>query len=178
MAWVPGSRSKCGNWTTVPSLYSWNIAECDVKPQQSYKPNQNCFSLGTFDFSQLFWWALCRLCHYVPFETAWITAYYFSDIYQQKQLVVFHLHTRVVIMAGVVSLCVVGADETLQNRPIAVRVQIGSLQLSSSTKWILGYCIYIKNRSTVINILSWYTIFYVKICFNDGLCNIIKILFC
>ena len=78
--WVPGSRSKFGNWTTVPSRYSWNIAECDVKPQQSYKPNQNCFSLGTFDFSQLFWWALCRLCHYVPFETAWITAYYFSDV--------------------------------------------------------------------------------------------------
>ena len=33
MAWVPGSRSKFGNWTSVPSLYSWNIAECDVKPQ-------------------------------------------------------------------------------------------------------------------------------------------------
>ena len=31
--WVPGSRSKFGNWTTLPSLYSWNIAECDVKPQ-------------------------------------------------------------------------------------------------------------------------------------------------
>ena len=31
--WVPGNRSKFGNWTTVPSLYSWNIAECDVKPQ-------------------------------------------------------------------------------------------------------------------------------------------------
>ena len=31
--WVPGSRSKMGTWTTVPSLYSWNIAECDVKPQ-------------------------------------------------------------------------------------------------------------------------------------------------
>ena len=30
---MPGSRSKFGNWTTVPSLYSWNIAECDVKPQ-------------------------------------------------------------------------------------------------------------------------------------------------
>ena len=36
MALVPGSRSKFGNWTTVPSLYSWNVAECDVKPQ----PNQ------------------------------------------------------------------------------------------------------------------------------------------
>ena len=32
--WVPGSRSKFGNWTNVPSLYGWNIAECDVKPQQ------------------------------------------------------------------------------------------------------------------------------------------------
>ena len=31
--WVPGSRSRFGNWTTVPSLNSWNIAECDVKPQ-------------------------------------------------------------------------------------------------------------------------------------------------
>ena len=33
--WVPGSRSKFGNWTSVPSLYSWNIAECDVKPQST-----------------------------------------------------------------------------------------------------------------------------------------------
>ena len=31
--WVPGSRSKFGNWTTVLSLYSWNIAECDIKQQ-------------------------------------------------------------------------------------------------------------------------------------------------
>ena len=31
--WVPGSRSKFGNLTTVPSLYSWNVAKCDVKPQ-------------------------------------------------------------------------------------------------------------------------------------------------
>ena len=23
-------------WTSVPSLYSWNIAECDVKPQQPF----------------------------------------------------------------------------------------------------------------------------------------------
>ena len=37
--WVSGSRSKFGNWTTVPLLYSWNIAECDVKPQPT---NQNC----------------------------------------------------------------------------------------------------------------------------------------
>ena len=36
MAWVPGSRSKFGNWTSVPSLYSWNIAECDVKPQSTH----------------------------------------------------------------------------------------------------------------------------------------------
>ena len=35
MAWVPGSRSKFGNWTSVPSLYSWNIAECDVKQQST-----------------------------------------------------------------------------------------------------------------------------------------------
>ena len=33
--WVPGSRSKFGNWTSVPSLYSWNIAEFDVKPQST-----------------------------------------------------------------------------------------------------------------------------------------------
>ena len=38
--WVPSSRSKFGNWTTVPSLYSWNIAECDVKPQPT-KPNSS-----------------------------------------------------------------------------------------------------------------------------------------
>ena len=31
--YVPGSRSKFRNWTTVLSLYSWNIAEYDVKPQ-------------------------------------------------------------------------------------------------------------------------------------------------
>ena len=30
---VPGSRSKLGNSTTVPWLYSWKIAECDVEPQ-------------------------------------------------------------------------------------------------------------------------------------------------
>ena len=35
MAWVPGSRSKVGNCTSVPSLYSWNIAECDVNPQST-----------------------------------------------------------------------------------------------------------------------------------------------
>ena len=33
--WVLGSRSKFRNWTTVPSLYIWNIAENDVKPQQT-----------------------------------------------------------------------------------------------------------------------------------------------
>ena len=32
-SWVPGSRSKFGIWATVPSLYSRNITECDVKPQ-------------------------------------------------------------------------------------------------------------------------------------------------
>ena len=31
--WVPGSRSKFSNWTTVPSLYSGNIADWKVKPQ-------------------------------------------------------------------------------------------------------------------------------------------------
>ena len=41
MAWVPGSRSKFGNWTSVPSLYSWNIAECDVKPQSTNQQLQN-----------------------------------------------------------------------------------------------------------------------------------------
>ena len=30
--WLPCSRSKFGNWTTVLSFYSWNVAECDVKP--------------------------------------------------------------------------------------------------------------------------------------------------
>ena len=37
MAWVPGRRSIFGNWTSVPSLYSWNVAECDVKPQSTTK---------------------------------------------------------------------------------------------------------------------------------------------
>ena len=32
--WVPGSRLKFGNWTTVPSLYSCNIAECEVNHNQ------------------------------------------------------------------------------------------------------------------------------------------------
>ena len=41
--WVPGSRSKFGKWTTVPSLYSWNIAECDVKPQPTNKNNFPAF---------------------------------------------------------------------------------------------------------------------------------------
>ena len=35
--WVPSSRSKFGNWTFIPSLYSWNIPECDVKPQTTNK---------------------------------------------------------------------------------------------------------------------------------------------
>ena len=33
--WVPDSRSKFRNLTYVLSLYSWNIAECDVKPQST-----------------------------------------------------------------------------------------------------------------------------------------------
>ena len=45
---MPGSRSKFGNWTTVPSLYSWNIAECDVKPQ----PTNNVTSCLDFHFFQ------------------------------------------------------------------------------------------------------------------------------
>ena len=36
--WVPGCRSKFGNWTTVPSLYSWHISECDVEPQPTNQP--------------------------------------------------------------------------------------------------------------------------------------------
>ena len=35
--WVPGGRSKFGKLTTVPSLYSWNITECDVKQQPTNK---------------------------------------------------------------------------------------------------------------------------------------------
>ena len=38
--WVPGSRSEFGNWKTVPSLYSWNFAECDVKPQPTDQKTQ------------------------------------------------------------------------------------------------------------------------------------------
>ena len=45
--WVPGSRSKFGNWTSVPSLYSWNIAEWDVKPQ----PTNQFDSLNGYDWS-------------------------------------------------------------------------------------------------------------------------------
>ena len=47
--WVPGSRSKFGNWTSVPSLYSWNIAECDVKPQSTtttYKYDATSFCMA------------------------------------------------------------------------------------------------------------------------------------
>ena len=39
MAWVPGSRSKFEIWTSVPSLHSWNIAECDIKPQTNKQTN-------------------------------------------------------------------------------------------------------------------------------------------
>ena len=31
----PAAGPKFGNWTSVMSLYSWNIAECDVKPQST-----------------------------------------------------------------------------------------------------------------------------------------------
>ena len=40
---VPGSRSKFGNWTTVPSLYSWNIA--DVTWNHNRPTNQHCITL-------------------------------------------------------------------------------------------------------------------------------------
>ena len=60
---VPGSRSKFGNWTTVPSLYSWNITECDVKPQ----PTNQCSS-GTINWpgslrhlASEFSWRLLRI---------------------------------------------------------------------------------------------------------------------
>ena len=33
--WVPGIRSKFGNWTIVPSENSCNITECDNKPQST-----------------------------------------------------------------------------------------------------------------------------------------------
>ena len=36
--WVPGSRSKFGNRTSVLSLYRWNIAECGFKPQSTNQP--------------------------------------------------------------------------------------------------------------------------------------------
>ena len=36
--WVRGSRSKCRIWITVSSLYSWNIIECEDKPQSINKP--------------------------------------------------------------------------------------------------------------------------------------------
>ena len=39
--WVPGSRSKFRKRTSVPSLYSWNIAECGVKQQQTTQPTKD-----------------------------------------------------------------------------------------------------------------------------------------
>ena len=44
--WVPGSRTKFGNWTSVPSLYSWNIAECDVKPQSTNQLTDTDFTFS------------------------------------------------------------------------------------------------------------------------------------
>ena len=35
------SRSRFENWTTVLSLYSWNITECDVKPQPTNQLKYN-----------------------------------------------------------------------------------------------------------------------------------------
>ena len=47
--WVPGSRSKFGNWETVSSIYSWNIAECDMKPQPTNQPTKSLWLfLGTW----------------------------------------------------------------------------------------------------------------------------------
>ena len=43
---VPGSRFKFGNWTTVPSLHSWNITECDVKPQPTNLPKPMVWLYG------------------------------------------------------------------------------------------------------------------------------------
>ena len=37
--WCPAAGQNLENWTTVPSLYSWNIAECDVKPQTTMQTN-------------------------------------------------------------------------------------------------------------------------------------------
>ena len=51
MARVPGSRTKFENWTSVPSLYSWNIAECDVKQQET--KNQKTLSLSDIDHYEL-----------------------------------------------------------------------------------------------------------------------------
>ena len=61
MAWVPGSRTKFENWTSVPSLYIWNIAECDVKAQQTkkqknfvpflYRPWQNVYELSEHTYT-------------------------------------------------------------------------------------------------------------------------------
>ena len=56
--WVPGSRSKFGNWTTVPSLYSWNIAECDVKLQPTNQHrimNRNWRTIMKICIVQIIW---------------------------------------------------------------------------------------------------------------------------
>ena len=52
MAWVPGSRTKFETWTSVPSLYSWNIAECDVKAQQTKNQKKN-LSLSDIDHGKM-----------------------------------------------------------------------------------------------------------------------------
>ena len=44
--WVPGSRSKFENWTTVQSLYSWYNAECGVKPQPTNSSFGNWRKMG------------------------------------------------------------------------------------------------------------------------------------
>ena len=42
MAWVPTAGL---NWKTILSLFSWNIAECDIKPQQT-KLNRCAWTKG------------------------------------------------------------------------------------------------------------------------------------
>ena len=70
MAWVPSSRSKFVNWTIVPSLYSWKIAECDINYN---KPNhiQSAFEKYVPLLIQLFIVEVSHLCttnfmNYIP----------------------------------------------------------------------------------------------------------------
>ena len=40
----PAEGQNLENWTTVPLPYSWNIAECDVKPQPTKQPTHGIWS--------------------------------------------------------------------------------------------------------------------------------------